>query len=200
MRRKHTGSCLLRRQVCTTVQLHPCHRGLLSETSGRRSPGVGVGGAKKNKITASLSDRSTSQTRGLQSTTLGRKKQTSEAARLPQATLCLVSSEAATKPPTHEQCPRPRCRSLPGRRRTPFPTDPSLGRRSQGCFWAALFPGKRQPFHPAPAGRTERPPRRRGMGPAPAPSPGSGGRCRSRGSGIGHPLLCPRGRGRCPVP
>lgn len=121
-RRKHTESCLLRRQVCTTLQLPPCRRGLLSGTSGRRSPGVGVGGAKKNKIIASLSDHSASQTRGLQSPAPGRGEQTGEAARLPQATLCLVSSEAATKPPTREQCPRPRCRSLPGRRRTPSPT------------------------------------------------------------------------------
>lgn len=134
MRRKHTESCLLRRQVCTTVQLHPCQRGLLSGTSGRRSPGVGVGGANKNKITASLSDRSASQTRGLQSPAPGRGEQTGEAARLPQATLCLASSEAATKPPTREQCPRPRRRSLPGRRRTPSPTGSPLSAMFLGCF------------------------------------------------------------------
>lgn len=152
-RRKHTESCLLRRQVRTPVQLHPCQRGLLSGTSGRRSPGVGVGGAKENKITANLSDHSASQTRGLQSPALGKGEQAGEAARLPQATLCLVTSEAATKTPTREQCPRPRCRSLPGRRRTPSPTGSLLPAMFLGCF----VPRETPAFSPSAGGENRAP-------------------------------------------
>lgn len=157
----------------------------MSGTSGRRSPGFGVGGAKKNKITASLSDHSASQIRGIQSPAPGRGEQTGEAARLPQATLCLLSSEAATKPPTRTMPAAP----LLLRRRTPSPTGSPLPAMFLGCF----VPHETPDFSPSASGENRAPASKTGTGPCPIPWQ----RRETPEPRLGHrpPFVVPRGRG-----
>lgn len=110
-----------------------------------------------------------------QSPAQGRVEQIGKEARLSQDRLCLVSTEAAAKPPTREQCPRPRSRSSPERRCHRQDRLPARSPLPAVCFKAALFPVKHQPFHPEPAARSRAPASEAGNPPHPGAAEGGAG-------------------------